>query len=58
MNFDKISINNSLGQIITTINKNQSGVYNLQDIQNGLYYITFYNTNNEKIGVSKLIKQD
>lgn len=58
MNFDKISINNSLGQIITTINKNQSGVYNLQDIQNGLYYITFCNTNNEKIGVSKLIKQD
>ena len=58
MNFDKISINNSLGQILTIINKNQSGVYSLPNIQNGLYYITFYNTNNEKIGVSKLIKQD
>ena len=58
INFDKIEINNSLGQSITTINKNQSGVYSLQDIQNGLYYITFYNTNHEKIGVSKLIKQN
>jgi hypothetical protein len=58
IDFHKISINNSLGQIISTINKNQSGVYNLQDIQNGLYYITFYNTDNEKIGVSKLIKQN
>lgn len=58
MNFDKISINNSLGQIMTIINKNQSGVYSLPNIQDGLYYVTFYNTNNEKIGVSKLIKQD
>jgi len=58
INFDKIEINNSLGQSITTINKSQSGVYNLPDIQNGLYYITFYNTNHEKIGVSKLIKQN
>jgi hypothetical protein len=58
IDFHKISINNSLGQIISTINKNQSGIYNLQDIQNGLYYITFYNTDNEKIGVSKLIKQN
>jgi hypothetical protein len=57
ISFDKISINNSLGQIITVINKNQSGVYNLQNIKDGLYYVTFYNANNEKIGVSKLIKK-
>lgn len=58
VDFDTITITNSLGQIIATITKNQSGVYTLQDLQNGLYYITFYTATNEKIGVSKLIKQN
>jgi hypothetical protein len=58
VDFDTIAITNSLGQMIATITKNQSGVYNLQDLQNGLYYITFYNATTEKMGVVKLIKQN
>ena len=57
LNFEKMTITNSLGQVITLIHKNQSGNYSLPNIQEGLYYVTFYTSNNEKIGVFKLIKQ-
>lgn len=57
LNFEKMTITNSLGQVISIIHKNQSGNYSLPNIQEGLYYVTFYTSNNEKIGVFKLIKQ-
>jgi len=57
LDYSTISISNNLGQIITVINKNQIGIYDLQHIKSGMYYITFY-SNSNKIGVCKLIKEN
>ena len=57
INFNKISISNNLGQIVSVIYKNQSGIYDLQNLKTGIYYITFYSENN-KIDVCKLIKEN
>jgi hypothetical protein len=57
LDFSKISISNNLGQIITVIDKNQSGIYDLKDIKKGVYYITFY-SENHKITVCKLVKEN
>lgn len=56
--FDKIIILNNLGQINAILYQNNEGIYNLQSLVSGMYYLQYYDTNNKRIGVSKLIKQD
>lgn len=58
IDFEKIAVINNLGQIALRLDKNKSGNYDLKNIQNGLYFLVYYNSNNEKIGVTKLIKQN
>lgn len=56
--FDKAIVTNNLGQNVTTFYKNDEEIYNVQSLSNGIYYITYFNKENNKIGVSKLIKQN
>lgn len=57
IDYSKISISTSLGQTILVIDKNQSGIYDLENIKRGIYFITFY-SENHKIGVYKLVKEN
>jgi hypothetical protein len=56
INFYKVAIINNLGQIVESFKKNKSDNYDLQDIQDGLYYMVYYDVNNKKIGESKILK--
>ena len=56
INFYKVTIINNLGQIVESFKKNKSDNYDLQDIQDGLYYLVYYDVNNKKIGESKILK--
>lgn len=54
LDFSKIFISNNLGQIISILDKNETNIYNFQNIKRGIYFITFY-SENHKIGNCKLI---
>ena len=56
--FYKAIIINSLGQNVTTFYKNKEDIYDVQLLSNGIYYISYYNKTNDKVGVSKLVKQN
>jgi hypothetical protein len=56
--FQKISIIDNLGQIVKNFEKSKSGNYDLKDIQDGLYYIVFYDINTKKIGETKILKSN
>lgn len=56
--FDRLVLTTSLGQIVSEFAKNELGVYSLPLLENGLYYVTFYSSTSEKVGVCKLINQN
>ncbi len=56
--FDKAIVLNNIGQKITTFYKNKEDIYNIESLPNGVYYISFYDNKNDKVGVSKVIKQN
>ncbi|WP_298223141.1 T9SS type A sorting domain-containing protein [Flavobacterium sp.] len=57
INFEKAFITNTLGQIVAGLNKSPDNNYSIGQLQNGLYYIEFYDHNNQKTGSSKIIKK-
>jgi hypothetical protein len=56
--FDRAIVLNNVGQKITTFYKNKEDIYNIESLPNGVYYISFYDNKNDKVGVSKVIKQN
>ena len=58
IDFEKITVINNLGQIVSAFKKNISGSYDLNDIPNGFYYLVYYDSMNNKLGETKLIKQN
>lgn len=55
--FESAIVLNNIGQKITTFYKNKEDIYNIESLTNGVYYISFYDNKNDKVGVSKVIKQ-
>lgn len=56
--FESAIVLNNIGQKITTFYKNKEDIYNIESLPNGVYYISFYDNKNDKVGVSKVIKQN
>lgn len=57
IDFQKALIINNLGQIVAGFNKSTDDTYSIAQLQNGLYYIEFYDQNHQKTGISKIIKK-
>lgn len=52
----KVEITNQIGQIIKSINIEDNILINIEELQNGIYYIIYYKKENQKFGISKFIK--
>jgi len=54
--YDKIIIYNNLGQIVNTINKTTTGLYEIRELPIGLYNLIFIDERSFRIGETKLLK--
>lgn len=58
MDFKYLKIINEQGQEIKQLDKNTSGKYDLKDIQQGTYYLMFYDLNDKELGSVKIQKKN
>ena len=54
LDFDAIKVYNNLGQVVKSFDKKDN--FDVSELKTGLYFITVYDINNQKISETKLLK--
>lgn len=56
LDFEKIEIYNTLGQLVKKVNYNSTNKYDISSLSNGFYNVIFIDSNSRKISNKRLIK--